>query len=165
MIDTPSTPDVPRHTSDDVRAVLRSQNRKVALLAVPLLILGGLTVRYSVQSSASSSDSFNATSSQLANNARSACITERRSAQSDAIGRATIAGLRAQIAAFIADDDAEALRQVGLVEQAAEDFTAASESLLPETVDEEPPLGCGPPILSLEDLPDSDPTSSTIEEG
>lgn len=166
MNDQPDAPlvGVASPTADHVRIIMRAQNIKLALGAFVLAVVGGLGVYYSAGGKAASDDSYNATSASLAGNARNACITERRNLQADALGRISISANQAEVAGLVTGDDAEALRQLQLFKEAVADWTAASESLAPGVLDQEPPVGCGPPILSLDDLPDEDPTSSTTIE-
>lgn len=144
----------PTPSAEQVRQIMRRQNIKLGLAAVLLAVVGGVGIYYSAASRAASDDSYNATAVQLADNERGGCITERRNAELDAIGRALVAGLRAQVAALVNDDTAEALVQVRLFDQAAKDRDAAADALSPDVLNQPPPVGCGPVITSVERLPD-----------
>ncbi len=137
----------------DVHEMMRQSNRRVGIGIAVLVLFVSIGMWFSFQSSAASEDSFNATSVQLANSARNACISDRRTDQDKAIGRIVIASNRALVAGAVRDDDTEAFRQVDLLEEAIGDWEIATEALRTEVVDLDPSLGgCGAPILSLKDL-------------
>lgn len=140
-------------TADEMKASQRRTLLIVGAGTLVLCIIMGIIGAISVSGRTAARDSVNSTAVTLANQARGACITERRNAEGSAIGDETEALGRAQIAAFIHDDEAEALKQVDLFEAAVKRRIAASELLTPEKQDA--PVedgGCGPPILSLDDL-------------
>lgn len=147
-------------SAHEVKRIMRGQNIKLAIgglvIAAGLVVVASLTASSRAESAASraaSEDSNNATKVQLAAQGRNACITERRNAQADAAGRISIAANEAEVAGLVNDDEAEALRQLGLFQQAVDDWQRATDSLAPETLNL--PVskgGCGPPILTLEDL-------------
>lgn len=144
IVDTPS--------ADDVRQLFRRANRWVAFGFLLLLVVGGVTVYYAAGGRAASKDNLNATSVQLANGARNACITERRNAQAEAIGRETIAAHRAQAAGLLEHNEAEAAKQAAIVAKNAALWETATKSLSQEVLNQKPPVGCGPPILTIQDL-------------
>lgn len=148
-------------SAEHVRLILRAQNIKLAVGAVVLVALGGIAAFYAVAGAAASRDSNDATSASLANNARNACITERRNAELDAIGRAIVEGLQAQKSLLIDRESAAGNAHLEAFDVAVTDRQAAADALAPEVLNAEAPVGCGPPVLSRADLPDSDPTSST----
>lgn len=122
-------------------------------IGVPLLTVAVvLSVWFAASAREASRDSFNATAVQLATQERNACITERRTEQIAAQGEESAALGRALIAAFIADDTDLALAEAVRFEAAADRQDDAAASLSPDVVDEPPPLGCGPPILTIDDL-------------
>lgn len=140
-------------TAQEVRDLMRGANWKVMLLAAALVIVIVPTVWFSASSRAASRDSFNATSVGLADNARTACISSRRNEQLDAMGDSIAALGLAQIAGLIADDQPEALRQIAAFQEADARRIRVSESLDPAVIDlPEDDGGCGPPVLSLDDL-------------
>lgn len=143
-------------TADDVRAMMRSQNWKFFLTALALLLVGGASVWYSATGRSASQDSAETTAAALADNAREACIHERRSEQLDALGRISISANQAEVAGLVNDDPEEAQRQLSLFAGAVADWTAATESLTPAILDRPRPEGCGPPILAVEDIPTDD---------
>lgn len=134
-------------TADDVRKLMRTNNIKLVMLAV-CTILAFTTVVFSAASRTASRDSQRAVEVQLADNERSACITERRNVQLDQIGRVVTAGLRAQKAALIDLDMPTALRLVDEFDRAASALEMASASLSPDVLDDPSPNGCGPPVVS-----------------
>lgn len=104
---------------------------------------------------------------QSATNARSACLTERRSAQdaarTDLDEAQTVVGALMNPAALPADVYAQLAQVYGA------DFTlqvqyaraisaikagqAAKHALEPQVVNQPPPVGCGPPITSTKETP------------
>lgn len=145
----PSTP-----SADDVRALVRSNNWRTVALVIPFLALVVGVVWYAADTRAGAQDSFNATDVFLANQPRSACITERRNEQAEYAGRISIYANEAEVAGLVNDDEAGALRWLAKFQAAVASWEDATASLSEEVLDEPPPLGCGPPILTLEDLPD-----------
>lgn len=141
-------------SANEVRLLMRAQNTKLAMGAIVVIALLVVTVWFSASGRAASRDSFNSTSIALANAPRSACITERRNAELDAIGDANAALGLALIAGLVTDDSAEALSQVSAFREAEQRRQRVSESMAPDVLDLPPSEGgCGPPILSLDDLP------------
>lgn len=148
----PSSP-----TAEDVRLMVRASNRRTIALVIPFVALVIGTVWYAAGTRAGAQDSFNSTDVLLANAPRSVCITERRNAELDAIGDLLAAGLRAQIAGLVTDDEAELQKQLTLVAEADARRVAVAESVGPEVLDMPPEEGgCGAPVLTLDDLPDDD---------
>lgn len=155
MTATEPTGQTPEH---DVKAIFRRTNRIFAAGLFVLAAIGIAGVIYSASGRAASRDSYNATAVALANQERSVCITTRRNAELAAIGDKVGALGRAQIAALLHDDLAEAERQVLLFEEASQRRHDAVESLSPQVIDLPPSQGgCGPPILTLDDLDDARP--------
>lgn len=153
----PPAADLPAPTAADVRDIMRSQNWKVFWISLALLAVGGASVWYSATGRTVSQDSADATRSALENNARSACITERRNAELDAVGDVVAALGRAQIAGFFDDDSDAVATHRAAFEEADARRVAAAESLQPDVLNQDRPIGCGPPILSSEDIPSDDP--------
>lgn len=146
--DLPPTP-----TADEVAVLMRGQNIKLGLGAIIVIALLVVTVWFSASGRDASRDSFNATAASLANNRRSACITERRNQQADALGRISISANEAEVAGLVNDDLDEARRQLALFDRAVDDWVAATTSLSPEVLDlPTDEGGCGPPILQVSDL-------------
>lgn len=163
MTDTPPPPIVPPSaapttpTADDVRLMVRAQNVRTAALLIPLLVLVVGVVWYAASTNAGARDSFQSTDVLLANAPRSQCITERRNVQADALGRLTIAANNAEAAGLLDGDEAEVVRQRKLYDAAVEEWGIATESLGPGVLDLPPEEGgCGPPILTREDIPPED---------
>jgi len=155
--EAPPPPERTTPSAEDVREMTRAANRRTIALIVPLLALVVGTVWYAAGTRAGAQDSFNATDVFLAGQPRSACITERRNEQLAAQGQELAALGRALIAAFITGDDGEALRQVSEFEKAARRQDIAAASVAAEVLNLPPAEGgCGPPIDSLEDLPEDD---------
>ena len=143
-------------TADDVRAIMRSQNVKVAVLAVVLIlavaIAGAVTSGYAAEGRDASENSRDAVLSQLAANERTACITDRRSEEQNA-KREMIAALgRALNAGLLRGDTAEAERQAALFEKATERGDRAGRALEPDVLNQPKPVGCGPPIIADSDI-------------
>lgn len=139
-------------TSDDVRRLIRRTNWTVAIGLFIIAGIGVAGVIFAARGAAASKDSYNATAVQLASQERSACITERRNAQQEAIGRETIAAHRAQEAGLLNNDSAETAKQTAIVNENAELWEKATASLSPQVLNLPRPKGCGPPILTIEDL-------------
>jgi hypothetical protein len=136
-------------TASDVQVFIRNQNWKLGIIATLLFVVGISGTWFSAGGRAASRDSFNSTSIQLANQARNACITELRNEGLDAIGRAIVEGLQAQKSALIDRDRAATLTHLDAFDQAVLDRQANADATEPDALDER----CGPPILSLDDLP------------
>lgn len=141
-------------SADEVRAIMRSQNWKVALLAIAFLLMGGASIWFSATGRSAAQNSADTTSAALANNARNACIEERRNEEIRALGVMLSASARAQIAGLLLDDDAETARQVARFEEADRVRAEAAASLDSDVVSKAPPIGCGPPITEPSDIPD-----------
>lgn len=142
----------PAPTAEDLRRIMRNQNWKTLLVAIPLILLGAGSIFFSSSGRDAAQDSYSATSVQLANNERNDCITKRRNAELDAFGQAVIAGLRAQKAGLLDDNEAEVDAQVQILDNAATARDLAAKSLTPDVINQPPPLGCGPPIVTVHDL-------------
>lgn len=157
MTDTTAAPAPPPPTpappADEVRAWMRSQNIKGAIGLVLVMALVAFTAYLASGGRAASRDNLNNTRLSLANNARNDCIQKRRNDQAEAIGRETLAAHRAQRAGLLQHDEAEAARQAAIVELNAEAWEVATKSLSREVLNQPPPLGCGPPITTLADVP------------
>lgn len=141
-------------SAEQVRAIMRAQNVKVGLLALALLALGGASIWYSATGRTAAETSAETTSAALASNARDACIDERRNEEIQALGVMLSAGIRAQIAGLLVDDDEETTRQVSRFEAADLDRQAAAASLTADILRKDPPIGCGPPITEPSDIPE-----------
>jgi hypothetical protein len=139
-------------TADELRVVMRGQNIKGALAFLALLLLVGFTAWLAGGGRTASIDNRNSTKVQLAQNARNNCLTERRNAELDAVGREIDAGLKAQKAALVVDDQVELAKQLARFDKASAERDDAAASLKPDVLDQPPPIGCGPAILSLDDL-------------
>jgi uncharacterized membrane protein len=145
-IDTP--------TAEDVRRIMRRSNWLGIFLFAVLLLAVGASVYFAAGGRTASRDSYSATAVQLANNDRNSCITERRNAELDAIRQGIFAGLKAQKAGLLEEDAVELAKQVALFDGADADALAASTSLAPKVLNSPPPLGCGPPIVTVSDIPE-----------
>lgn len=147
-------------TLDLDRAIVdarRASMRTMWVVTVGVLVLAVATVAavwFAASGRSAAQDSFNATSVQLATQERSACITERRNTQSDALGRLTIAANNAEAAGLIDQDPDEVMKQRRLYDQAVADWAAATESLGAAVLNQPKPKGCGAPILTIDDLED-----------
>jgi hypothetical protein len=140
-------------TATDVKQIMRDQNVKLGIGATVLMVVLVGVAWLTASSRAASRDSNNATQIQLASQGRNACITERRNAQADALGRISISANEAEVAGLVNRDREEALRQLDIFQEAVRDWQKATDALAPDILnlptDEG---GCGPPILTLSDL-------------
>lgn len=134
----------------------RLLRRNVYLLAaLGLLMLVGFAVLGVIANAGrlAGEDSLTATKAQFAGQARSACITERRSIQSEESGRMQVHTLRALDAAFVSEDDAAVVAEVAAGLEAAERWEAATATLEPAVLDlPRSQGGCGPAVTSAEQL-------------
>lgn len=157
---TPESPDAPPPlpppavTSDDLRRFIRSQNIKALVVAIPLLIVGAVSLVFAGMGLEASRDSASATKISLANNERNVCITGLRNEGLDAIGRVIVEGLLVQKAALVDSDTAAAREHLRLFEEAVVDRQANADATQPDALNEI----CGPPILNKDDVsnPDND---------
>jgi hypothetical protein len=147
----------PTPSAQDVERMMRGQNMRFAVGLAVVLLLVGYTAWLAGGGRAAARDNVTATNASLANNARNACITERRNLQSEAAGDMLRHGLKAQIAGLVEQDGAEARAEISETEAATERWQHATDTLRPEQLNA--PIaegGCGPPILTVSDLPDGD---------
>lgn len=139
--------------TEAIKAMFRRQNWHlagfVAIVLAGLLTLG-VIANASRTAAEGSSLSANAT---FATQVRSACITDLRSAENDAIGDMLEATLRA-LAANATGDDTLAAEQIAVGLEAADRRTLVADLLEPDVLNQSPPVGCGPPITSADLLPD-----------
>lgn len=153
--DAPAThPSSSTPSASEVRQLVSAHNRRTAMLGIALMLVVAGVAYFLASVRAGALDSFNSTDVLLANAPRSACITERRNEQSDALGRLTIAANNAEAAGLIDNDEAEVAVQRKIYDEWVAKWTDATESLGSDVLDEPPPIGCGPPVLKLDDLPD-----------
>ncbi len=149
--------------------VKRSNRRVLAYVAGLLLAIGsvGVVSNYGRQAS---NDSFNATKASFANNERNACISDRRSLQFQQQGLMNVFLIRA-VAALQPTPETEEVFAVAPLGTFSEEMAKAAqvsiqwatvtESLDPKVVNL--PVskgGCGPPILTVEDLNKADEDKS-----
>lgn len=161
---TASRVDPSHATSDDVRQLFRRSNWIVSLglliILTPILVIVGVSF--------SNKDDLRLG---FANNARSACITERRNAETSATGDMQEAAL---LAGYLRSASPEAIaaaqKAIGLTAaEASPDGQVvagieaigrrrdARDALKPEILNAEPPVGCGPPISSKDQIPKETP--------
>lgn len=140
----------------EVRAIMRAQNFKVALLALAFLVMGGASIWFSATGRTAAETSAETTSAALASNSRAACIEARRNDEIRALGVMLSASARAQIAGLLLDDDGETARQVARFEAADIEREKAADSLEADVLRQPPPVGCGEPITQTSDIPDDD---------
>lgn len=119
-----------------------------------IVIVAGLLVLGLIANAGKQASEGNALSAEatFATQVRSSCITARRSAESDALGRENDAILLSLKAAFIDDDGDELARQIAAGEEAVEDRKVAAASLVDEVLNEPAPVGCGAPVTSSEQI-------------
>lgn len=135
----------------EAQRLLRLNIRLLAAASV-VIVIGLLILGVIANSSRlTGEDNRNATETAFANQARSACITQRRSIQFDHLGGMQVHTLRA-LAALADDDDETFLREVAAGLDEAAGWEAAVETLSADVLDEPPPVGCGPPVTNLEQL-------------
>jgi len=142
-------------TAAEVKAIMRAQNMKIALLALAFLLMGGASIWYSATGRSAAETSAETTAAALADNRREACIEARRNALTESLGVMLSASSRGIISGVVLDDQFGVEENLARFEAADEAHAAASLSLTPEVLNSPPPEGCGPPILSPEDIPDN----------
>lgn len=140
-------------SASEVRQLVTAHNRRTAVLGLALVMVVAGVAYFLASVRAGALDSFKSTDVLLANAPRSACITERRNEQADALGRLTIAANNAEAAGLIDNDAAEVAVQRKLYDEWVARWIEATERLGPDVIDQAPPLGCGAPVLKLDDLP------------
>lgn len=135
--------------SAEAKALIR---RTITLVTVgTLTIIIGLVVLGAIANSArvASRSSEDTTKIAFAGQARSACITDRRSIQSDELGQMQVHTLRALDAAFVSNDDELVQEEVAAGLAAADRWEDATATLDPDVLNLPPEDGgCGPPITS-----------------
>lgn len=134
----------------------KAMNRRTLMYAAALVVVLVFSVWalvYTAGAKAASVDSNNSTKVGLANNTRNGCITERRNAQADALGRLTIEANDAEASGLLDEDEAAAREHRRLYDAWVVKWLEATRALSPDVLDKPPPLGCGPVISSLEDIP------------
>lgn len=158
MIDVPQ--DGPSPKAPEVRAAQRRQNFITAAIGLPLLVLlcllVGIAVWAALDGRGESSDTGDIVEAAIADNARDACILERRIAEGFASSERNEALGQALIDYLVDGDNQAALVQVSLWEKARDRRIAASAQLEPDTLNQPPPTGCGPPLLATDDVPAPD---------
>ncbi len=146
-VDEAGSPD----PNQKIEHLMRKQIRTVLIVAsvifVGLLILG----RIATVGEKASRDSFNSTDAQFQNGVRNACITDRKSEQTNAQGLMLKYTLLAQKAGYEKDQDA-AEHWIALGLAAIKEQDRASARIDPKIIDKPPPVGCGPPITSASQL-------------
>lgn len=141
-------------TAEDVRAMVKATNRRTLVYALALLGLVVGVVWYTAGGRAASIDSNNSTKIQLANNARNDCLRERRDALLTASGWANIEANNAEASGLLDGDDAAAEAHREAYDRWVAKYDAAARSLEAKILRQPPPVGCGPVIASLDDIPD-----------
>jgi hypothetical protein len=156
----PLDPPTPKPlTQEAIDEAFRHGNRRanmwftgiiIALLSLVLLV--NRTVNLGEDQATSTEVSF-------AQNARNSCLSDRRSAQSEAqgelvthVGRA-LSALSAELGKPVAgSEDIDYATEIMAIITASEEVEKASAALSPEIINRPTPIGCGPPILDEDDL-------------
>lgn len=147
-------------TSDDVLRIQRRTNKWGAAFVIVVISGGGWLIHIAT----SNRDAVNVA---FASQRRSACITERRNQEESANGDVNEASLLAgylstpitaadlaKIQVQLALTPALSTRQ-GQIDFGIEAITRrriARDSLVPSTLNQKPPVGCGPPITSTDQI-------------
>lgn len=129
----------------------RSSVRAMRVVAVGIPLLAALLVTavlYTAGTRNVARNSLDAVTAQLADNERTACVTERRNTQSEALGQITVAANNALAAGLLDGDEALAREHRAQYVYWVAAWHEATLALREEVLNLPPPRGCGPPIDS-----------------
>jgi hypothetical protein len=138
--------------------LFRQQKRQTAGFFV-VLLCGLLVLGYVANKAATASEeNVSATQTQFASQARSACITDRRSIQNDELGQMSVHTLRA-LDALARDDRPTFTIEAAAGLAASLRWEIATAQLAPDVLSQPTPEGCGPPVTSSEQVDTTDSTT------